>query len=102
MSDEIEKVLANWIEEALSPVGQLPPGTSPAQWIAGRFLNWWQNAHEGNIRDTFDYAESALERIVIELNRQGGWDQFGEALHECTHLKGALDGLRLAFDTPKK
>ena len=34
---EIETVLANWIEQAFSRPGQLPPGVEPAEWIASHF-----------------------------------------------------------------
>jgi hypothetical protein len=38
--NEIETVLANWIGQALSPLGQLPQGTDAAEWIARRFAEW--------------------------------------------------------------
>ncbi len=43
---------------------------------------------------TLGDAEAALRGIETELHRQGGWEKFGEALHECAHLKDALSSLR--------
>ncbi len=94
MPNEIEQVLINWIDEAPSPVGQLPADSTPAKWIASRFLSWWRQYFEGRIDESFGDAERALGGIQLELHRHGGWDKFGEALHECIHLKDALEDLR--------
>lgn len=93
-STEIELVLANWIEEAQSSSGILPPGTKPSKWVAERFLHWWRKSHDQVIDDSLGDAEAALRGIETELHRQGGWEKFGEALHECAHLKDALSSLR--------
>src|SRR5262245_40284708 len=94
---EIESVLANWIERALSPVGHLPPGIDPAAWISCRFAEWWKVRAEGALID----AERAASVIRSELMRSGGWELFGEALHEQIHLQDALANLRgiLGFQT---
>jgi hypothetical protein len=39
-------------------------------------------------------AEAAASGIHHELVRQGGWEKFGEALHEHCHLLEALADLR--------
>jgi hypothetical protein len=97
MTDEVERVLANWISEAISPAGQLPPGVSRSQWVAENFLRWWRNDVEGRLGDSLQQAEGAMAAIRSELDRLGGWPQFGEALHECTHLADALADLRAAI-----
>jgi hypothetical protein len=97
MPNDVEQVLANWITEATSDVGHLPPDTTPARWVAARFLNWWRQDFESRLDESFGDVESALQRIELELQRQGGWDQFGEVLDECAHLKGALGDLRQAL-----
>lgn len=89
-TDEIETVLANWIEQALSSSGSLPEGVSPASWVAGQFADWWQ-ARAGDAMNDADRAASAA---VEELTRLGGWESFGEALHEMAHLRDALSELR--------
>jgi hypothetical protein len=39
-------------------------------------------------------AERAASAIRQELLRQGGWEKFGEAMHEHCHLSEALADLR--------
>lgn len=97
-ADEIETVLANWIEQALSPIGQLPEGTAPASWIAARFMEWWRQSLREALNDidgTVSNAERATEAVRKELIlRLGGWESFGDALHELIHLRDALGELR--------
>lgn len=94
MSKEIEQVLANWIDEALSPMGKLPAGTSPAEWVAGQFLTWWRCGFQSQVGGSLDDADRSLQGIQSELNRLGGWALAGEALHECIHLRDTLNELR--------
>jgi hypothetical protein len=89
-TDEIETVLTNWIGQALSPIGQLPEGATPAGWVAARFSEWWRD----RAGDTIGDAERAADAVREELMRLGGWDSFGEALHELIHLRDALGDLR--------
>jgi hypothetical protein len=102
IEDEVERVLANWIEEALSSVGSLAPGTRPAQCVASNFLRWWRNDFESHLKEWLGDAENALAVIRRELERSGGWDTFGEALHECTHLQESLDTLRQTLVPERK
>ena len=88
--NEIEVVLANWIGQALSSPGQLPHGTDAAEWIASRFVEWWRMQAERALGD----AEMAASAIRDELTRLGGWESFGEAMHENCHLQDALGDLR--------
>ena len=88
--NEIEAVLANWISQALSKPGQLPDGTDPAAWAASRFAEWWKVQAERALGD----AEMAASAIKDELTRLGGWESFGEAMHEHCHLQDALGDLR--------
>jgi hypothetical protein len=97
MTDEVERVLANWIEIALTPPGSLPPDVAPARWVAEKFLRWWRNDFEESLDQSIGQAEIALARVRSELDRLGGWDKFGEALHECIHLGDALAELRAAL-----
>ncbi len=78
-ANEVEQVLANWIEQELSPIGSLPPETSPAQWVAVNFLRWWRQGFQGSLDDTLGDAEAAASAIRSELIRLGGWEEFGEA-----------------------
>ncbi len=92
-SDEVREALVNWIEQALSPMGRLPEGTEPAAWIADHFTSWWRVNAESSISD----AERALSYVREELLRLGGWEKFGEALHELTHAEDALGDIRMAM-----
>jgi hypothetical protein len=91
--NEAQQVLANWIARASE--GQLVEGVDPSQWAAENFINWWRTDIEGDITD----AEAAIASARDELNRLGGWgnSQFGEALHELTHAKEAIENLRAKF-----
>jgi hypothetical protein len=86
VSNEIEAVLTNWIEQALSPAGQLPGGVTPAGWVAARFSAWWRDRGGDTIID----AERAAAAVREELTRLGGWECFGDALHELIHLQDAF------------
>lgn len=91
---EIETVLANWIGQALSSLGQLPQDADPAQWVASRFAEWWRMRAEESLTD----AEVAASAIQDELSRLGGWEACGEALHEHSHLQNALADLRTILE----
>jgi hypothetical protein len=89
-TDEIETVLTNWIEQALSPIGRLPQGIIPSAWVAANFAAWWRD----RARNAIDDADRAAFAVREELMRLGGWDTLGEALHEMIHLQDALGDLR--------
>jgi hypothetical protein len=97
MVEDVERILANWIEMALSPTGQLPPDVPPSRWIAEKFIRWWRSDFESHLDEDLGDAERALGTIRDELMRLGGWENFGEALHECIHLGDALGALRSAL-----
>lgn len=89
-ANELEVVLAGWIGQALSQSGRLPEGTHAAEWIASHFAEWWRGRAEEALVD----AELSSSAIHQELTRVGGWDSFGEAMHESCHLRDALNDLR--------
>jgi hypothetical protein len=95
---EAEAVLANWIEQALSPPGQIQQDVDPAEWVAARFAEWWRERAERPLVD----AERAASAIHDELSRLGGWESFGEALHEHIHLQDALSDLRIILGLAAK
>jgi len=97
MDEQVETVLANWIEQALSPVGKLPSEMRPARWVAINFLHWWRTDIEARLDETLSEAESALTAVRNDLKSRGGWDEFGESLHELIHLADALSTLRQAL-----
>jgi len=88
---DIEDVLRNWIDQAVSSSGQLAAGIDPAAWIANNFVAWWRK----RIGETLGDAESATARLGDELKRHGldGMD-FSEVLHELTHVQDSLGDLR--------
>lgn len=89
-TDEVETVLANWIAQALAPSGRISGADTPAAWVAARFADWWTDRVSGTIDD----AERAASAVEEELMRLGGWESFGEALHELIHLRDAIGDLR--------
>ncbi len=93
---ETEIVLANWILQAISEIGQFDEGVEPSKWIAVNFLNWWNK----RIDDSLSDAEHAAISVRNELNRIGGWNNqaLAGALHELTHLVDALGELRGMFE----
>lgn len=97
-TNEIEGVLANWIAQALSPIGQLEPGIQPANFVARNFLRWWSSHVEDSLAD----VEDAINRLHNALERLGGWEKCGEALHELSHANEALADLRVLLGQPKE
>jgi hypothetical protein len=89
-SHQVREALANWIGQALSPAGNLPEGTDRAEWVADRFAAWWRP----QVQDSLEAADAALSAVREELMRLGGWQKFGEALHELIHAGDALSDLR--------
>ncbi len=89
---EIERVLANWIEQASVPPSTFAPGTDPARWVAQQFLRWWYP----QVADELSDAELAVTRSLKELERLGGWTNtdLGDAMHELIHARDALGTLR--------
>jgi hypothetical protein len=88
--DEMQAVLANWIGQALRPTGRLPEGTDPVAWVASHFAAWCRERAEDSLLD----AERATSAVGNELQGLGGWESFGEALHELCHVRDALADLR--------
>jgi hypothetical protein len=97
-ASEIERVLTNWIAQAVNPPGELRAGIDPAAWIAQQFLRWWK-LQVDQVDDDLGAAETAVSAVRQELLRLGGWSnpEFGEALHELTHASEALTALRCAL-----
>ena len=86
---DIETVLRNWLDQAMSPAGRLPEGVDPAAWVAQNFIAWWGRQAGGSLGD----AEAAAARVRGQLNDLG-YPELAEALHELTHVQDALADLR--------
>ena len=87
---DIEQVLRNWIDQAISPDGTFPEGTDRAAWVADNFIAWWRK----RVDDSLGSAELAACRLRDELTRLGHPHEFDDALHELTHIQDALSDLR--------
>jgi len=92
-ASDIQTVLRNWIEQATSPVGQLPESTDPAEWVGQQFVAWWREQASEELGAAF----KAAHRLRTELNRVGKANELGEAMHELTHLQDALSDLERAL-----
>ncbi|MEZ6142142.1 MAG: hypothetical protein R3B84_16395 [Zavarzinella sp.] len=90
---DIDKVLRNWIDQAISPLGSLPPGTEPAQWVAEHFVAWWRD----RVEDDLCRAEYASQCLRDELSRLNDAERLDEAFHELSHIQDALSDLRASL-----
>lgn len=86
---ELQKSLANWIDQANSPLGKLPDGAKPAEWAASQFMLWWKEHAEEQLTDA-QLAATSLRAEIQRLDQKGDHD---DALHELTHLTDALSDL---------
>ncbi len=94
MTEDAERILANWIDEANSSIGRLPPGITPAQWAARKFVRWWRTDVESEIDDALSRAQRSLKLICSELQRLSRMSEIEAAFHECAHVGDALHELR--------
>lgn len=94
-NSEIEKVLANWIAQALDPAGEFAADVDRSKWIANHFLNWWRT----RIADDLSDVQGAIlgTRRMLELLDKNAMPEVQEALFELTHADEGLASLRLAF-----
>jgi hypothetical protein len=93
---DIEQVLRNWIDQAISPGGTFPDGTDRAKWVADNFIAWWRK----QVDDSLCSAELAADRLRDELKRLGSPTEFDDALHELTHVQDALSDVRRDLGLP--
>ena len=88
--DDIERVLANWIGRAMSPVGELDASVDPAEWVAEKFIAWWRK----QVAESLDYADESASSLREELIRLNEPERLGEARHALIHVRDALSDLR--------
>ena len=95
-TNEIERVLSNWIREGTSHPGQLDKTLDSSTWIAQQFLKWWRT---DQVERPLGDAALAMHGIRKKLDRLGGWSnpQVGEAMHDLIHLEDAITELREAL-----
>ncbi len=91
---DIERVLANWIREAIESPGSLASGIEPARWAAERFLKWWR----AEVAYSLDDADRAAGCLRHELQELGGWsnERLAGVMEEMTHLEESLAALRMS------
>ena len=73
---ELEQVLANWIDQAVSGPGTLAPGVNPAAWAAAQFLTWWR----GQVTKQLATAEKAVSQLIVAEQAKIRLDLVEEAL----------------------
>jgi hypothetical protein len=93
---EIQQVLRNWIEEALSPVGRFAEDIDPPTWVADNFIAWWQK----RVEDALDRVQGSAGYLAAEANELAEaatglgveWDihEVREALGELREKVGDL------------
>lgn len=87
---DIESVLRNWIDEAITSSGKLGDGVDAAEWVAANFIAWWRQ----EVGDSLGSAELAAHRLRDELKQHSGRPEMYDALHELTHVQDSLGDLR--------
>jgi hypothetical protein len=58
--DELVQVLTNWLRRAQSPIGSLPEGSDPSEWVVRQFIDQWRRP----ARAAIDSVESSLYRAM--------------------------------------
>jgi hypothetical protein len=58
--DELLEMLTNWLNQASDPIGRLPPGVTPAEWVVRNFINAWRKP----VRTGIDSIEASLKRAL--------------------------------------
>lgn len=96
MRDELRTVIANWLRQA-GGAGHLPDGIKTEDWVADQVMDWIEKSLLGEAVDELERAEVSVEGAHEELMRLGGWERFGEALHELTHAQEAVAFVRTAL-----
>jgi len=61
--DELAQMLTNWLNQANDPIGSLPAGVTPNEWVAKNFIDSWQKP----IRAGLDEIETSLNRALEAL-----------------------------------
>ena len=93
---EIQKVLRNWIEQAMSPDGRFVEGIDPPAWVAENFIAWWQKQVEdslGRIQGSAGYLVAEASELAEAATALGvAWDihEVREALGELQEKVGDL------------
>lgn len=90
---ELRNVLSAWIAQANSPIGKIPDSTDPADWVADRFLEWW----EPQTRDAIEGAETALAELRDQANAMASNDMPCEMLDAFETLAEEIRAIRAAF-----
>jgi hypothetical protein len=83
---ELEMVVANWLREADSPLGQIEHATDKAAWLADRIVAW----HAEQVGRALEDLDASALRYALE--QLGGWNriELAEAMEELTHLEDAI------------
>ncbi len=90
---ELRNVISAWIAQANSPIGTLPDSTDPAEWVADRFLGWW----EPHTRDAIEQAERALAELRQAVCGMTPNGVPVDTLKAFESLKVAIESIRAAF-----
>jgi hypothetical protein len=102
---EIQQVLRNWIEQAMSPVGRFGDGVDPPAWVADNFIAWWRtrvedslNAVQGSAAYLVSEADELVERAT-DLKIGGDIHEVREAGESLREKVGDLrEAIGLARD----
>jgi hypothetical protein len=74
--DELVVVLTNWLRQSQSPIGSLPEGIDPLEWVVRQFISYWRNP----ARDAIDSVESSLFRAMDLCDAVPGTEEIKDEL----------------------
>lgn len=95
---ELRNVISAWIAQAKSPVGTLPDSTDPADWIADRFIEWW----EPRTRDAIAEAEKSLAELRLTVCGMTSNGVPVETLEAFESLTEAIESIQSVFEDATK
>jgi len=58
--DELLEAFRNFLREATSSIGSLPPGMDPTEWAVRRFIDYWKDP----ARRAIESVEESLQRAM--------------------------------------
>ncbi|HEY3966246.1 MAG TPA: hypothetical protein VGM05_16925 [Planctomycetaceae bacterium] len=61
--DELRQLLTTWLNQSSNPLGSIPEGVTPAEWVIRNFISAWRKP----VRAGIDAIESSLKTALDAL-----------------------------------